>query len=962
MLFFGMQKQLKDNWTNWVALLIAFIMPLSFYGNVFWGKSFGFDCAPAVMGNYPPYQQQLSWPNQYCATILDPGAYVWAQPAEWTEATRSLWNGKLAIWSQNVGLGVPLLANFQSNVLYLPLIPFSAMFALTKNLIYMDLFFVLRYMIASLGMYLFIRSFKLSKLLAWMGSLAFFSAGYFIVIPNISHHNVDILLPWVAWAINNFYFTKEKKWLGIGGFILGLSMLGGMPESSIFVLFFVGIYLIFLTLFFTNQNGWKYFFEGVMIVALGLGISAIVYLPGLEFIANGASMHHGGGNQKFVDWQNILFFFVPNIFAGTYGYQYVNKLNFVVSSWNYLGTTFFYIYLLVIVFIKDLWNRIKVQSNLKLLFFFWILTMILLLQQYGLVHFFFFENLPVFRETQFTKYSSSLINFSMITAVLLFLEYFKEKREMRVLFVGLIVVVLLFYINHFYHDAIFANQFLKLYFGFISANVLYALIVVVVVSLTLAFVGQKNIKWLIIFLLTALEFYAYFPREGDQQRRDSFRTPPAFNFLLNKNYSEFRIFGLDNILFPDLAMVYDLNDMRLLDALWINRHFQYMKNFFAEPDAFRITGIKENSASKKANIVNNNFFDLMSIKYLPAYNSIESIVLDNPIIDEIVGKNKNNKLVSKTIFDISKDSKNVLFEHAPGDIRSTITKPTGAKFLYLYPAMSPNLFNTGKGNGVKFKAEIYKDNKLIKTDFIEEDPANVKEDQKWFEMKLGPFPNPEMFYSFELRLITDPRGDNAYDWSGWGGFIWDTESNKTIEKYKLVYDDEMRIYENTDFVPRIHFVKNKMCLNKYGLENKYEFVVNKMKELRGEIKDWAIVDGSDCNVSSYNSSQVKINEEKFDDENISFEYSSPSVQYGVLSDAYYPGWNIYINGKRGTIDSANLAFRGFELPAGNNVQVEINYEPIVFRIGVAISIVSIVISIVIIMKNGRKKSQSKTEK
>jgi len=56
----------------------------------------------------------------------------------------------------------------------------------------------------------------------------------------------------------------------------------------------------------------------------------------------------------------------------------------------------------------------------------------------------------------------------------------------------------------------------------------------------------------------------------------------------------------------------------------------------------------------------------------------------------------------------------------------------------------------------------------------------------------------------------------------------------------------------------------------------------------------------------------------------------------VLSDAYYPGWEVTIDGKAGELFPAYYAFRGVLVPAGRHT-VEYTYFPLSLRIGLAVS-------------------------
>jgi hypothetical protein len=66
----------------------------------------------------------------------------------------------------------------------------------------------------------------------------------------------------------------------------------------------------------------------------------------------------------------------------------------------------------------------------------------------------------------------------------------------------------------------------------------------------------------------------------------------------------------------------------------------------------------------------------------------------------------------------------------------------------------------------------------------------------------------------------------------------------------------------------------------------------------------------------------------------------------VLTDAFYPGWKVFIDGKEGAIRRANYLFRGVELPAGAH-QVEFIYDPLSFKIGFLISLLTAIFLVAI---------------
>jgi len=60
----------------------------------------------------------------------------------------------------------------------------------------------------------------------------------------------------------------------------------------------------------------------------------------------------------------------------------------------------------------------------------------------------------------------------------------------------------------------------------------------------------------------------------------------------------------------------------------------------------------------------------------------------------------------------------------------------------------------------------------------------------------------------------------------------------------------------------------------------------------------------------------------------------------VLSDSFYPGWKVYVDGVEGKVMRANYFFRGVLLPSGSH-RVLFRYEPGSFRYGLIITLITI---------------------
>ena len=69
--------------------------------------------------------------------------------------------------------------------------------------------------------------------------------------------------------------------------------------------------------------------------------------------------------------------------------------------------------------------------------------------------------------------------------------------------------------------------------------------------------------------------------------------------------------------------------------------------------------------------------------------------------------------------------------------------------------------------------------------------------------------------------------------------------------------------------------------------------------------------------------------------------------YLVLSDAYYPGWEVHVNGQPAAIYRANYLFRAVAISAGSH-RVEFTYRPTIFKAGFALSAISCLIIFLIL--------------
>lgn len=73
---------------------------------------------------------------------------------------------------------------------------------------------------------------------------------------------------------------------------------------------------------------------------------------------------------------------------------------------------------------------------------------------------------------------------------------------------------------------------------------------------------------------------------------------------------------------------------------------------------------------------------------------------------------------------------------------------------------------------------------------------------------------------------------------------------------------------------------------------------------------------------------------------VSIKTQSKGDNLLFLSDNYYPGWNVYVDGKKSEIYRADFTFRAVYIPKGKHIAV-FKYEPVSIKIGALITLISL---------------------
>ncbi len=184
--------------------------------------------------------------------------------------------------------------------------------------------------IAGTAMYLFLRP-RVRQWAAFGGGGLWMLNGYIIVwLENPHRLSTLAWLPAVFWALDRGRQSKNLAWIGVGGLLLGLAMLGGQVQ-------FIWCFGLLLAGYALCLRSWWALVATAAIGAMGLAIGSLVWLPALEFAGLTA---RGAGTadmlQTALPLRHLATLILPDLFGSPIGETaYTGHLNYAETCFYF---------------------------------------------------------------------------------------------------------------------------------------------------------------------------------------------------------------------------------------------------------------------------------------------------------------------------------------------------------------------------------------------------------------------------------------------------------------------------------------------------------------------------------------------------------------------------------------------------------------------------------------------------
>jgi hypothetical protein len=265
-------------------------------------------------------------------------ALYWGTPSTqfvpwWAQAYRTLATGELPLWNPLVGGGAPLLANYQSALLYPPTWIYFLLAAIggVSLLAWGQALLLAAHLAwAGLGMSRLARQLGRSPLAQTVAGLAFGMSGYLVARAHFLSINAAVAwLPWILLAAYNLVQKPERRnvlWLAAA---LAMQWLAGHAQIAAYTLLLALAWLLFWSWHETERNRIWRLAAGSM--GLALLVSAAQLLPTLEYLLNSqraASVDPAGAfTYSFWPWR-LIGLLAPNFFGNPASDNYWGYGNF----------------------------------------------------------------------------------------------------------------------------------------------------------------------------------------------------------------------------------------------------------------------------------------------------------------------------------------------------------------------------------------------------------------------------------------------------------------------------------------------------------------------------------------------------------------------------------------------------------------------------------------------------------
>lgn len=908
-----------------IGLLFSALLCVFYYEVLFLHRTFlPFGYPAEVLGSAPPWGFVGTVRKAIADFRLDSGGSAW-QLEPWARAIAASYAaGEFPLWNPHQFFGTPLAGDAQPGAFDLFRLPPM----LTTHAWGWDIYYITQSALGLVLTYVFARSVGFWVQASVLVGVAYTFCGFFFIRGNMHYIEIYHLLPGILWGTERIVRRHFRSGIALVAVGAAMSLFAGFPEVALLTFLFAGSYGAFRVAWAAVEDrrlsqAAQRCAALAVAWACGIALAAPMILPLVEYLGLSFNIHPPERQLGLVSLplQALAFIGVPYI-AGLPSKPIIAGAGYTVD--DYSGAA---VLLLAIIGLASL----RRPTTPRPVVVFALVSVVGLgAKLYGVPGVERVGALPLLVQTFIYIYATPLLSFSVAllagAGVQTIMDGGPSRRVMSVALVTLGLYVGLAAILNWQPltegGALHAAATLGLAF---SAGLLVWLIATT--SRSWGPGGAASACCLVV----VGELFLLSPRGVYSDRFDTLSKPPFVTWLQQATAGQpFRVFSNDGLLYPDYASAFGLDDIRDVDGLYPRRTWDFVHTFLSPSTSDRYVGAFGHP-ELPTDLFGNKWLDMSNVRFVvrPAGHSpndaslAESIVAQHYPPPEAFGVSE---------FTLDDQRREVLVQREPDEVAFHLTPDARQPTLAFFVGLDPR----AQQGRVRFVAAVEAGGQRQTVYDRTVDPAVAEADRHWIPGTIDL--TPYVGHDVDIWLRTEHLDDAAGVQPGWGDLHLAPLVNP--DQFRLVYDNEVSIWENTRALPRAYLVGSVL-----GVATPTDAVVA-MRDPGFDPSRTAVVEGasprelSTARADSASSGTVTITNYGPQSVALTVDAAQPSLL--VLTDSFYPGWQATVDGAAASILPTDVAFRGVLIEPGQH-NVLFTYAPTSFAMGVAVAAVAVVV-------------------
>jgi|GEM_PF-1660535 len=291
---------MKDSHRTLLCLAVLFLCTLIFFSSfLFGGQSFKateiLDSDPLFKGIFTAKAQNFQ--------MGDITALVYPREQYYNQ---SLHEGKLSLWNPHLFCGFPYLTDGRTGIFYPPRIVLHRFFPVETSL---SLLMILHILMAGSGMFFLARSLERSHKAALLAALVWAFSGTstsWLEFTEVLY--IGAYFPWIFLLLRKSILEKSLYRASAAGVLLGLYHLVAQFQFSLYLLFFLAAYALYVIIF--REAEWRSVcLSALTVLFFAFGISAVQMIPTLQMF--GEAQRVAFTWKEIVDGYSVPFWTLP---------------------------------------------------------------------------------------------------------------------------------------------------------------------------------------------------------------------------------------------------------------------------------------------------------------------------------------------------------------------------------------------------------------------------------------------------------------------------------------------------------------------------------------------------------------------------------------------------------------------------------------------------------------------------